>query len=384
MIVGAILQCAAYSLAMFTVGRVICGVGNGINTSTVPVWQSECSKPHHRGRTVAFDLSLVIIGVAIAYWVDFGMSYTEPSAVAWRFPIAFQRVFALVVVGWILFLPESPRWLVLRGRDDEGLQVLSAIYNVPMDHPIAQENLQAIKSTVLLNDSTGYRDIFTSGPERHFHRTILGCIAQMMQQLTGINVIAYYQTSIYQNQLNLGPLTSRLLAGCTSTVFWLSTIPPIFVIDRVGRRKLVLFSSGGMLVCLCFMAGMMSHTTRGTGIVAAVMIFLYNFFYSSGWNLFGWLYPSEILPITIRAQGNALTVTSNWLFAFMVVMVTPVMFNSLGWKTYIVYAAFNAVMLPVIHFFYPETSCRSLEEMDVIFAKSRNAFDTVQVAKSQP
>lgn len=108
MVVGAALQCSAFSLAHLIVGRLITGMGNGLNTSTVPTWQSECSKSHRRGQLVMIEGALITGGICISYWIDFGMSFA-PGEVAWRFPIAFQIFFALLILVFILDLPESPR-----------------------------------------------------------------------------------------------------------------------------------------------------------------------------------------------------------------------------------------------------------------------------------
>jgi MFS family permease len=108
MVVGATLMASSFSLAQFIVGRVITGMGNGLNTSTVPTWQSECSKSHRRGQLVMIEGALITGGICISYWIDFGMSFA-PGQVAWRFPIAFQILFALTILAFVLKLPESPR-----------------------------------------------------------------------------------------------------------------------------------------------------------------------------------------------------------------------------------------------------------------------------------
>ena len=97
-----------------------------------------------------------------------------------------------------------------------------------------------------------------------------------------------------------------------------------------------------------------------------------------------WLYPAEIVPLKIRAPSNALSTSANWIFNFMVVMITPVSFSSIGWKTYLVFAVINAAMVPTVYFFYPETAYRSLEEMDSIFHKTKNFFTVVWTAKNEP
>lgn len=110
MIVGATIMSSAFSLPQFIVGRVITGMGNGLNTSTVPTWQSECSKSHRRGQLVMIEGALITGGICISYWIDFGMSFVDSQA-SWRFPLALQILFAILILVFILGLPESPRYV---------------------------------------------------------------------------------------------------------------------------------------------------------------------------------------------------------------------------------------------------------------------------------
>lgn len=110
MVVGATIQTSSYSLGQLIAGRLITGFGNGMNTSTVPTWQSETSKSHRRGQMVMIEGSLIVFGVMLSYWIDLGFSFLAPSSISWRFPIAFQIILALFILAIIPGLPESPRW----------------------------------------------------------------------------------------------------------------------------------------------------------------------------------------------------------------------------------------------------------------------------------
>lgn len=103
----------------------------GMNTSTVPTWQSETSKSHRRGQMVMIEGAIIVFGVMISYWIDLGLSFAEHNPVSWRFPIAFQILLAIIILIFIPGLPESPRWLVLKGRDDEAVTVLAALSDLP-------------------------------------------------------------------------------------------------------------------------------------------------------------------------------------------------------------------------------------------------------------
>ncbi|KAL9133312.1 MAG: hypothetical protein Q9175_005506 [Cornicularia normoerica] len=384
MVGGATLQCSSFSLAQFMTGRLVTGFGNGLNTSTVPTWQSECSRSHRRGQLVMIEGAMITGGVCFSYWLDFGFSFLDPSTIAWRFPIGFQIFFALLILLFVLELPESPRWLILKGQEDEAMSVLSALSGLPPDDPYVYGEFTAIKDTVLEMSHCGFRDLFTMDENRHLHRTILAYVNQVFQQISGINLITYYAATIYQQEIGLSGLTSRALAAANGTEYFAASWIAVFTIEKFGRRQLMLFGAAGMACSMAILAIMDKYTGKGTGIVAALFLFVFNTFFAIGWLGMTWLYPAEIVPLRIRAPANALSTSANWAFNFMVVMITPVAFASIQYKTYVVFAVINAFIFPVVYFFYPETAYRSLEEMDSIFRKCRSYFTLVQIARDEP
>jgi MFS family permease len=148
MILGVIIQVTSYSghvpLAQFIVGRVITGVGNGMNTSTIPTYQAECSRTSNRGLLICIEGATIAFGTLIAYWIDFGSSYGSPD-LTWRFPIAFQIVFGLFIIFGMMVLPESPRWLFTRERYEEGETVIAAL----MGKEISHHDVQLQKNIIL-------------------------------------------------------------------------------------------------------------------------------------------------------------------------------------------------------------------------------------------
>ncbi|KAI9753346.1 MAG: hypothetical protein M4579_005204 [Chaenotheca gracillima] len=384
MIVGAALQCSAFTLAHFIVGRLITGFGNGLNTSTVPTWQSETSKAHRRGQLVMIEGALITGGICLSYWLDFGFSFLEPSSITWRFPIGFQIIFAVLIIMFILELPESPRWLILKGKESEAITVLAALNDSTTDDPYIQSEFSAIKDTVLEMSKGGFKDLFTMDENRHFHRTVLAYVNQVFQQISGINLITYYAATIYTNEIHLTDFTSRILAAANGTEYFAASWIAVFTIEKFGRRQLMLFGAAGMSFSMVILAVMTKIGGTGPGIVAAAFLFIFNTFFAIGWLGMTWLYPAEIVPLRIRAPANALSTSANWAFNFMVVMITPVSFSSIGYQTYIIFAVINAFIFPVVYFFYPETAYRSLEEMDAIFRKTTGWFSVVKTAKNEP
>jgi hypothetical protein len=179
--------------------------------------------------------------------------------VAWRFPLAFQILFAIVIFFSILHLPESPRWLVMQGREDEALEILEALNEKPRDDPYIVNELIAIQETVKEMNKGSFRSLFKMSEYREFHRVVLAYVNQMFQQISGINLITYYVSpleklsfeastnptiqapSLYK-QIGLGEGNlPKLLAACNGTEYFMASFIPIFIIEKVGRRPLMLF-----------------------------------------------------------------------------------------------------------------------------------------------
>ncbi|KAF2726316.1 general substrate transporter [Polychaeton citri CBS 116435] len=388
---GALIQCTSYGLPQWIIGRIVTGWGNGMNTSTVPTWQSETAQSHQRGKLVMIEGMLITAGITISYWINYGFAWLPDAEVSWRFPLAFQIFFALIIFGSIMNLPESPRWLVMRGKEEEALEVLEAINNSTRDDPYIMNEFDEVKATVVEMSKGSYRSLFEMTEYREFHRVVLAYVNQMYQQISGINLITYYAPTLYA-QIGLTENNyPKLLAACNGTEYLMAAFIPIFIIEKVGRRPLMLFGAAGMSISMAVLAISNYFVTKdpgnpntSAGIAQAVFLFVFNTFFAIGWLGMTWLYPAEIVPLRIRAPTNALSTSGNWIFNFMVVMITPVAFASIGYQTYIIFAVINAFIFPTVWLFFPETRYRSLEEMDVLFKKSTNVFNIVKICNNEP
>lgn len=309
-----------------------------MNTSTVPTWQSECCKSNRRGQLVMIEGAMITCGITISYWVDFGLLFADPNEAAWRFPLAFQIFFAAIILVFVMFLPESPRWLVLKGREDEAKEVLGALMGDGTDPIFLQNEFIAIKATVLEMAKGSFRDMFTMGEDRHFHRTVLAYVNQMFQQISGINLITYYIPVVLEEQLGMDLIVSRLISACNGTEYFIASWIAVFTIEIFGRRTLMLFGAAGMSISMIILAVTASIGTPGANYACVVFLFVFNTFFAIGWLGMTWLYPAEIVPLKIRAPANALSTSSNWIFNFMVVMITPVAFANIHYQTYIIFA----------------------------------------------
>ncbi|OAD81313.1 hypothetical protein PHYBLDRAFT_57794 [Phycomyces blakesleeanus NRRL 1555(-)] len=373
LVVGAVIQTATTHVGMTIVSRILTGFGNGMNTATVPVYQSEMSPPKSRGAHICFECTLLVIGIGIAYWLEYGLFFVS-GEVAWRFPLAFQNVFALLLIAGTFVLPETPRWLVSHDRDDEAKEVLACLWSDgDVNHPRCLGEYQEIKEGIELERREGissYKELFTKGKFNNRYRVCIGMLSQIIQQLCGINVTTYYLVSVFK-QANMSDSMAMLMAGVDSIVYILGSLVPIFLVERVGRRKIMLWglvTQTITLVCIggCQKAGFDGYSAGGNAAAAFTM--LYNFVFGASWLSMAWLYPAEIFSTGLRAKGNSLSTAANWLGNFVVAMIAPILFEHLSYWTYILFAAFNIVFIPMVYFWFPETKGLSLEQIEILFA----------------
>lgn len=380
MAVGVVIQITSMSnatpYAQFIVGRIVMGVGNGINTSTIPTYQAECSRTTNRGLLICIEGGVIAFGTCVAYWIDYGASY-GPDDLTWRFPIAFQIIFAFIISVPMFFLPESPRWLLTHERYEEAEIVIAALRGYELDSPETSIERDVIVDSIRASGgfakSTPFKTLFTNGKTQHFRRMLLGASSQLMQQIGGCNAVIYYFPILFEESITPGKRNLALiLGGVNMIVYSIFATVSWFIIERVGRRKLFLWGTVGQMTSMiitfsCLIPGD-SQSAKG----AAVGLFTYIASFGASWLPLPWLYPAEVNPIKTRAKANAVSTCTNWLFNFLIVMVTPIMITNIGWGTYLFFAVVNACFLPVIWFFYPETANRSLEEIDIIFAKGNS------------
>jgi sugar porter (SP) family MFS transporter len=316
-VIGALLQSSSSSLAQLTVGRLVSGFFFGHLTATAPNWQAECSRAEHRGATVLLEGLFISMGLAISAWINLAMSYVTGSA-SWRFPLAFSALWAIIVILTMPFMPDSPRWLVKKGRVDEARSVMAALSDTEPDSSAVTDAIREIEVSLALAGEARFLDVFRNGDLRLFHRTCLAAAGQIFQQMSGVNVLGYYEASIFQNDLGLSANNSRIMVAAAFT--WQTLCSPIGVltVDRFGRRKLMIFSAIGMGCCMAIAAGCSSvpHNTAAVALAAAA-IFMYSFFFPTGFLGLTFLYAAEVAPLSYRVPITSISTAAAWLFNFV-------------------------------------------------------------------
>ncbi|RLL99967.1 hypothetical protein CFD26_107062 [Aspergillus turcosus] len=372
-IIGASLQTSAHSVAHLMVGRFVTGIGTGIETSTVPMYQAELCEATTRGKLVCSEPLLVGVGIVISYFFDYGMSFVG-GQIAWRLPIACQMIFAFVVIFLVFGLPESPRYCYKEERNDEALQILSDVNGLPKDDPkILAEQEEILEALALEMKHGGYkwRNIFKRDEVATGHRVLLAYGMQFMNQVGGINLVVYFIPTVLNSNVGLSKNLSLIIGGCVQVMFVIGSFFPTFFVDRVGRRGPMMWGSFGLGLCMMMVAILLSF--KGTAVqhdtssAAVTFFFLYMLIFGASVNCIPWVYVPEILPLHARAKGTAVGISSNWIWNFFVVMITPIIINRLQWKAYLIFMCTNFAFVPLVYFCYPETANLTLEEIDYLF-----------------
>lgn len=383
-LIGAIIMTTSYSFAQLIVSRIILGLGTGGLLATVTVWQSEISNAKRRGSHVSFVGVFLGMGLCLSLWLDFGFFYTS-GEVSFRVPFVFQVIFSFMVAGLIYMFPESPRYLMKKGRVDEAEQVMLVIEDGMTEPDEIRKAIRDQQTSMDLAGQVKFWDFCRMGPQRTLNRTILAVTCLAGLQLTGVNAITFYTSTIFGRYLGLQPLVAKPLAAVYQMTSIVGGSLAAFTVERFGRKTLMITSAAGNAICMACLAALLSYPDNKSATKAATFfVYMYHFVYVIGWGGVPFLYASEIAPLAHRAAINGLAVGAFWAFNFMIGEVSPDAYEGIGVKYMIVWACTNFVLAIVVYFFFPETSGRSLEEIDEIFAMADGWLDAVRIAKRVP
>ena len=363
---------------------MLAGVGVGAISVLVPLYQSEMAPKWIRGTLVcAYQLSITI-GLMSASVVNV-LTSNIPSSAAYQIPLGLQLLPALILTGGILVLPETPRFLVMKGRHEAAGLSLSRLRRLDITHPALVDELQEIKANHEWELSLGpnsYMDLFRGTPHLG-RRTFTGCVLQMLQQLTGINFIMYYSTTFFDGAGVESPYTKSLILNAINVV---STIPGLLAIEPWGRRKLLMIGASGMAACQLLMATFATaagaNLQEAAQMILIVFCALNVFFYAASWGPVAWVVTSEIYPLKVRAKAISISTASNWLLNFAIAYSTPFMvgtgprYADFGSKIFFIWGAFCIVAVFFVWCMVYETSKISLEQIDEMYERVDHAWNS--------
>ncbi|CDK26948.1 unnamed protein product [Kuraishia capsulata CBS 1993] len=371
-VIGGAVQTFAVSIHNLILGRIISGIGVGLLSTIVPVYQSEISPPHNRGKLACIEFTGNIVGYASSVWTDYFCTFIE-SDLSWRVPLFVQCVIGMFLLFGSFVIVESPRWLLDHDHDAEGIVVIADLYaGGDVNAEAAREEFRGIKESVLMSRMEGektYSEMF----KRYSTRLFIAMSAQVFAQFNGINVISYYAPLVFEQAGWLGR-DAILMTGINGIVYIMSTIPPWYLVDNWGRRPILI--SGGIIMALSlFMVSYVSYLDIArTPALVVTFVIIYNAGFGFSWGPIPWLFPPEILPLSVRAKGASMSTATNWAANFVVGQLAPVLLETIHWRLYLIHTASCIISVIVVITVYPETSGLQLEDMDSLFDDRSSTF----------
>ncbi|KAH8669169.1 hexose transporter [Xylariales sp. PMI_506] len=377
-IAATIIQSASVDFAMFVVARLGVGFGGMFVTQPSPMLIAELAYPTHRGKYTCAFWTMYYLGAILASWTTYG-TQTYENDWSWRIPSIIQAALPIVQLCFIWWLPESPRWLVAQGRADEAAELLCRYHSGDSNSASSQERsplvaremseiVQSIRAEEEA-ETTGWGALVATAGNRK--RLIIVVCVGAFAQWNGIGIVSYYLTLVLNTIGITSTYDQTLINGILQIFNFGAALSAAFLVDRLGRRTLFLWSSIGMLasyIVWTACSAVNSDTgSRPAGIVVVVCLFVFYFHYDIAWTPLLLGYPTEILPYSLRSKGIAVELFSIYGSLIIAAFCNPIGIDNIGWKYYIVFCCLLAIFLPIVYFFFPETKGRSLEEIAIIF-----------------
>ncbi|RDH23126.1 aconitase [Aspergillus niger ATCC 13496] len=386
-VLGQALQVSATTLVQLVVGRVILGFAIGQISGTVPVWLSECASPKYRGQLGICTGIFISTGYTLCNWIDLGFSYLPSSTGQWRAPLSIPFLFSAMLLVSAFTFPESPRWLISRGRVEEATASLCRYRGKDAHDEMIMGEIAHIQLALEGSGTMSVLDIFDRKDKTRLLLRFWLCMGlNFFQQACGGNLISVYSSTIFQNYLHMTPTMSKVLASCVLSWKTLCCLLTFWTIDNWGRRLSFMVSGAGMSICMAVLAVTtgLGKITHAMAIAYVAFMFVFNFFYPIGFMGGNFLYTAEIAPVRLRAAMSSLATANHWLWNLVVVLVTPVAIDTIGCWYYVIYALISATIPVCVYFFYPETRHRSLEMLDRVFVDAPSIWRIVPMARGLP
>ncbi|KAJ5257106.1 hypothetical protein N7478_013210 [Penicillium angulare] len=370
-IISGAIQAGSVNAAMFIAGRVLCGIGSGMVFANTPVYMSEVSPPHTRGLLVGMHGVGTVTAYILAAVVALAFSFVK-DPVQWRCIFIILTGLGVMYLGTLFLIPESPRWLMENGREEEARKVLEYLHSTKDDKgaAFAHAELKQIKAQVEIEKNTPGGFIYIACTPSHRKRALCSILLWVMGQGTGITTIGNLIPTLMgalgfgtTMQLGLGVVwTVCAVIGCGINVL---------IMDKVGRVRLLVIGGFGSALIIGIMGGLEKYYLDSTympGVNAAVALyFIFGAFFTSTIECTAYVYGSEIWPTHLRSEGATIVYASFFANAVAYAAPVSVALDNIGWRYYMIFVAVTVVSTIVLMFYFPETKGLSLEEINAKF-----------------
>lgn len=369
-VTGVVVQVAAIHISALVTGRLIAGFGVGMVSAINILYLSEVAPKRLRGAIVSCYQFAITVGLMLASIVTFATRNCQDSG-AFRIPIGLQFLWALVLAGGLILLPESPRYFVMKGRLDLALKALGRVRGQAHDSEQIQDELAEMQAHWEYEQQLGgvsWLGCFSGGWQRNSNlwKILLGTSLQAFQQLTGVNFVFYYNTTFF---MTIGIEGAFMVAMITTIVNVASTPISFYTIERFGRRPLLIYGAIAMSICELVIAivGTLEPHAQAANYCLITFTCLYIFFFASTWGPAAWVVIGEIFPLPLRSKGVALSTASNWFCNCVMAIITPYMVDpgkgDMGVKVMFLWGALCAICAVFAWSLVPETKGLTLEQV---------------------
>ncbi|KAH8901726.1 general substrate transporter [Thozetella sp. PMI_491] len=370
---GAALQAGSINIAMFVISRVIIGAGSVVVAGVGAPYITEIAHPAQRSTATALFLTFYSLGSITAGWATFGTFRIDGDA-AWRIPSALQGLPSVIQVLLVWFVPESPRWLVSKGRTADALDMLAKYHGEGnREDPLVRFEFNEITMTLETEKEDSRHNIleFMSTPGNR-KRTVIMVWAAICSQMSGNAFVSYYLSPILSSVGLTSDLEQTLINATSQMLSWFSALYFATLPEKVGRRTLFLWSLCCMwIVDIAITAGSAefakNNDNKAAGYAVVVFLYLFSPAYNLGFNGNLGLYIPEILPFHLRTRGLSLFYFVQFCFMILSNFAVPIGLENIHWRLYPIFVAWVMVECAGVYFLFPETKGPSLEEIAGIF-----------------
>jgi SP family arabinose:H+ symporter-like MFS transporter len=320
---------------------------------------AELAPAKYRGTLVSMNQLAIVVGILVAFFSNYLLVGTGENN--WRWMLLVMAAPAVLLFFCLFLVPESPRWLVARNRKVEALKVLVKTSG----KELAEAELKEIQQTLKNQEESKFSDLRAPKIKPLLY---IGIILAVFQQITGINTIMYYAPKIFANvgQSNDSALFQTILIGGTNLIF---TLLAMVLIDRFGRKLLIIIGSAGMMLMLAGLSALY-FTSQTSGVLVLILILGYCAFFSASLGPTLWVVAAELFPNRLRSKGMSIAIVSLWIACTVVTIVFPIMLEKLsGGITFLIFALICLANLVYVLKYVPETKGKTLEELEKEFAK---------------
>ena len=362
-VISAFGSAVASRLSIFISFRILGGLGVGIASMLSPMYISEISPAERRGRLVSLNQLAIVIGILLAFISNALLVDTGENN--WRWMLAVMSIPALLFFVFLFFAPESPRWLVQKGFSNEAFTILSKVNG----SDAAKLELSEIEKSIRDEEDSGaFSEVFSPKMRPILFMGVFLCV---FSQITGINSIMYYAPVIFQS-IGAGASNAIMQTAMIGGGNLIFTFVAISLVDRLGRKPLLIGGVSGMIISLTSIATAF-YFQRTDGYIILFLILIYIASFSASVGAVTWVIVSEIFPNKLRSKAMSVSIVSLWIANFALILVFPLMLNRLGGATSFLFFDVMCVLLLLFAVFkLPETKGKSLEELEKILLKQRS------------